>query len=247
MAKRFTDSRKYRDPWFRKLSPIQKCVWDYMIHECNHAGIWEVDFELASFCIGTAIDEESIDWLKGRIYAISDEKWFIPNFIEFQYGELNQENRVHKSVIDLLKKEGAYKVLISPLQGCKDKDKDKNKDKDKDKNKNKKIIKEIVSDLNTILKTSYKFTTSKTQEKINARLNEGFTVDDFKTVHRKMLRAWGADEKMVKYLRPETLYSPKFESYLNMKEPTTKLTDAGMKTYLIGQEWIRKAEENEKR
>jgi hypothetical protein len=32
-----------------------------------------------------------------------------------------------------------------------------------------------------------------------------------------------------------------------MKEPTTKLTDAGMKTYLIGQEWIRKAEENEKR
>jgi len=76
---------------------------------------------------------------------------------------------------------------------------------------------EIINDLNNILNTTYK-ESKKTKELIQARLNEGFTAEDFKTVHRKMLRAWGADPKMVKYLRPMTLYSNKFESYLQQGE-----------------------------
>lgn len=98
---------------------------------------------------------------------------------------------------------------------------------------------EIISDLNNILNTTYK-ESKKTMELIQARLNEGFTVDDFKVVHRKMLRAWGADQKMVKYLRPITLYSNKFESYLQQKETTTKLTPEGVKAYIVGQSWLEK-------
>jgi len=98
----------------------------------------------------------------------------------------------------------------------------------------------IVEDLNLVLGTSYKTTTLKTKELINARINEGFSLDNFKTVHRKMLRAWGADEKMCKFLRPQTLYSPKFESYLNQRETTTKLTESGVKAYFIGQSWLKK-------
>ncbi len=52
----------------------------------------------------------------------------LTGFIEFQYGNLNPENRAHKSVIDQLVKyqikEGAYKGLTRPLQGCKDMDMD---------------------------------------------------------------------------------------------------------------------------
>lgn len=112
---------------------------------------------------------------------------------------------------------------------------DENENEDEDVN----VIKAIVEDLNNILNTKYKYMSGKTKKLIRARLNEGFGLDDFKQVHRKMLRVWGCDEKMVKYLRPETLYSPKFEGYLNMKEPQTKLTETGLKAYLVGQEYLR--------
>ena len=112
----------------------------------------------------------------------------------------------------------------------------------KEKVKEKEEVKDIINDLNSVLGTSYKTTSSKTRELIHARLNDGYTIDDFKIVHRKMLRAWGADEKMVKFLRPQTLYSPKFEGYLQQKEQTTKLTENGVKSYLIGQDWLKNKE-----
>ena len=100
----------------------------------------------------------------------------------------------------------------------------------------------IVDDLNLVLGTNYKPTNAKTKELIQARLNDGFGLEDFKVVHRKMLKTWGADQKMVKYLRPITLYGNKFEGYLNQKEVTTKLTQNGINAYLIGQEWLKKEE-----
>lgn len=80
------------------------------------------------------------------------------------------------------------------------------------------LIAEIIADLNTVLNTQYRPTTRKNIELITARLNEGFTIADFKTVHRNMQNAWGLDDKMRQFLRPITLYSPKFESYLNQKQ-----------------------------
>ena len=75
---------------------------------------------------------------------------------------------------------------------------------------------EIISHLNSLLNTSYKSTTAKTQALIQARLNEGFDVEDFKRVHINKAAEWiGTDYE--KYLRPETLYSNKFEGYLNQK------------------------------
>ena len=78
------------------------------------------------------------------------------------------------------------------------------------------IIKNIVGFLNSTCGTSYKPTTPKTQTLIKARLNEHFTENDFKTVISKMSAQWKGTE-MEKYLRPETLFGTKFESYLNAK------------------------------
>ena len=47
MAKRFTDTDKWKKKWFRELKPISKCFWSYLLDNCNHAGIWEVDISLA--------------------------------------------------------------------------------------------------------------------------------------------------------------------------------------------------------
>lgn len=76
-------------------------------------------------------------------------------------------------------------------------------------------LKEILDYMNAICGTSYKATTKKTISLINARLSEGFTVEDFKKVIAIKYQEWGKDEKMKKYLRPETLFGTKFEGYLN--------------------------------
>ena len=82
--------------------------------------------------------------------------------------------------------------------------------------KNKEEIYIVVSYLNDCAGTSYKPTSGKTRQLISARLNEGFTVDDFKTVIKKKVDEWSGTE-MQKYIRPETLFGTKFEAYLNQK------------------------------
>lgn len=75
----------------------------------------------------------------------------------------------------------------------------------------------IVNHLNQILKSNYKSNGAKVKSLITARLNEGFTIEDFEQVHINKYAEWHNDEKMCKFLRPETLYGTKFESYLNQK------------------------------
>lgn len=76
------------------------------------------------------------------------------------------------------------------------------------------IVKEIVDYLNLKAGTKYKANSDKTRKSIEARMNEGYTVEDFKTVINKKTKEWLKTD-MSKYLRPETLFGSKFESYLN--------------------------------
>ena len=87
--------------------------------------------------------------------------------------------------------------------------------KDYNKSTNNSYIKDIVEFLNEQAGTNYRSATKGTQTLINARLNEGFTVNDFKTVIVKKCAEWKNDPKMAKYIRPETLFGNKFENYLN--------------------------------
>lgn len=94
------------------------------------------------------------------------------------------------------------------------------KNKNKNKNKSKDILsgnptEEVVNYLNQMTGKNFKATTDKTRKCINARLNEGFTVDDFKAVIDIKCAKWLKDDKMRDYLRPETLFGTKFEGYLN--------------------------------
>ena len=81
--------------------------------------------------------------------------------------------------------------------------------------KKNKYISEIINHLNVVCGTFYKTTTKKTEELINVRIKEGFSVDDFKKVIDIKFKEWSTDDKFCKFLRPETLFSNKFESYLN--------------------------------
>lgn len=75
------------------------------------------------------------------------------------------------------------------------------------------VYKNIVDYLNAKSSKSYRHTTKKTQQLIKARLAEGFTVDDFRTVIDKKVSEWKGTD-LEQYIRPETLFGTKFESYL---------------------------------
>ena len=83
---------------------------------------------------------------------------------------------------------------------------------------------EVVEYLNQKTGKNFKHTSKVTQRHIRARLAEGFTVSDFKQVIDKKCSDWLRDQKMKEYLRPETLFGTKFESYLNSKTTTAKQT-----------------------
>jgi len=74
--------------------------------------------------------------------------------------------------------------------------------------------KEIIEYLNEKAGKQYRDTTPKTRELIRARWNEGFRLEDFKKVINNEVLKW-KDTDMENYLRPITLFSTKFESYLN--------------------------------
>lgn len=114
MAKRFTDTEKWKDEWFLELEPLMKILWLYMLDTCDHAGVWKVNFKLASYSIGTALDRQSaLNALGDRIHVISLDKWHIPKFITYQQkGFLNPSNKSHKGILNLL---DYHKIDSSPF------------------------------------------------------------------------------------------------------------------------------------
>lgn len=81
--------------------------------------------------------------------------------------------------------------------------------------------KAIIDHLNAKAGTNYRASTESTARHIKARLNDGFTIDDFFTVIDKKVAEWKGTD-MEKYLRPETIFGSKFESYLNQKTNNQK-------------------------
>ena len=99
-----------------------------------------------------------------------------------------------------------------------------NNDKKDNKYNNKELCKSVIEYLN--LKSQSKFTPSKAHcSHINARSEEGHTLDDFKKVIDNMCDKWLTDKDMSQYLRPSTLFGTKFEGYLSMKPVISKRSE----------------------
>lgn len=90
---------------------------------------------------------------------------------------------------------------------------------------------EVIDYLNQRAGTHYKPTTANTRKLIKARLKEGFTVEEIKTVIDKKATEWLGNASMAQYLRPETLFGNKFESYLNARPTTQTNTYTNANTY----------------
>lgn len=88
-----------------------------------------------------------------------------------------------------------------------------------------KIYLDVINYLNEKLDTKYSSKSKATRKLIDSRMNEEnkYCLEDFKKVIDIKAKEWvGTDQ--AKYLRPETLFSNKFEGYLNQlegdKQPT---------------------------
>jgi hypothetical protein len=127
MAKRFTDTEKWKKPFIRNLKASYKLLWLYVCDDCDHSGIWQVDIEVAEIRIGEKLDgKKAIELFGDKIILLDGgAKWFIPSFIEFQYPSgLNENNKAHIGIIKNLERYkdeiANFKPLESPLQGAMD-------------------------------------------------------------------------------------------------------------------------------
>lgn len=84
-----------------------------------------------------------------------------------------------------------------------------------DRNADSKPYKEIVDYLNEKAGKRYRASSKKIRSLIDARMNEGFMLEDFRAVIDIKCSHWLRDAKMNEYLRPSTLFGTKFEEYLN--------------------------------
>lgn len=143
MSKRFTDTEIWNEDWFLSLSPKYMLLFMYIKDDCDHAGVWRPRKRFVEMITNETIDLDEAFALfnndKERVQRLENGRWFLPDFFVFQYGHnFNTNNRVHKSISEILSKNnlslGSIRGLKDLTEGVKDKDKDKDKDSSK-KNK----------------------------------------------------------------------------------------------------------------
>jgi hypothetical protein len=105
--KRFTETEKWRDQWFRKLPIDHKMAFTYLCENCDSAGVWEPDCELANFCIGVELDWDAVLTAMGdRVLVLPNGKWYLTRFVEFQNGPLSEGCKPHAKILALLRAHG---------------------------------------------------------------------------------------------------------------------------------------------
>ena len=91
--------------------------------------------------------------------------------------------------------------------------------------------KEIITYLNEKTGRDYKPAAAKNKKPIHARWKEGYRLQDFKKVIDNKCFSWGNDPKMSQYLRPETIFGPKFDGYLNENSIPANATPYDLKDF----------------
>lgn len=143
MPERMQNSVEWECKFVRGLPGAYKCLWFWLKQcACDHAGIWEVDFELAAMRTGAMRfkedgtpeilinEQDALKHFDGKVLALDcGEKWFIMDFVSEQQKTttLNYANTYHRGIINILAKYGLIakdfsilreqnKGLIKPLE-----------------------------------------------------------------------------------------------------------------------------------
>lgn len=247
--KRFTETTKWRDPWFRKLSPAAKLLWQYMCDNCIQIGLIDLDLEAASFDIGQKITDKHVGELASRLQTVGNGKFFIPKFIGFQYGTLTNACPPHRTILKLVSEhqlsvsELGYQYpnarVSLPLKTRQEEDNNGKGQETEEETMYSTESRVTLHFLNELTGNHYRESETSLAP-INARLREPeVTLEGVKKMIRRQHAMW-KDTRFADYLRPSTLFGKeKFNEYYANKDqpirtsnghdaPETKMTPEEM-------------------
>lgn len=158
MARRMTETEKWKDPWFSNLTNDERIAWLYLLDDCDNAGVWQFNLRALNFNCNTNFTEEELLLIfSERFVKISSDRFFIPKFLYHQYGVnfLEKNSKPILSAIDKLKKYNLVEEnsngkltltipLTNPYLTTKDQEQDKVKEQEKAKDKDKDMVKDHI-------------------------------------------------------------------------------------------------------
>ena len=103
--KRWTETSKWDDPWFRGLSAEVKVFWLYLCDRCDDAGVWEEDWEDAEFRTKAKLSpEKMLQALASRIERVDARFIWLTKFIIFQNRKLSRDIKPQKRMWESIDK-----------------------------------------------------------------------------------------------------------------------------------------------
>lgn len=226
--------RKIIDSDIYQMPPLYLRLFERMIIEANHLDK-EIPYkEKGSKIIGkklirrgerlTSVRElcKWVSWYERGKLTIPNSKtiqnildWLEENNMVFIYGEKGNRLETHYKIVNY----NDYQDIDIP-EVTEKKQRGNSRetvtgDKQEYIKNDKELYIDIVEYLNKQTGKNFSPKTKSTIGKINARLKEDYTLEDFKKVIEIKTKQWLHDKDMNKYLRPETLFGNNFEAYLN--------------------------------
>jgi len=204
------------------IKPTHTAIYFFAIEHCNRLG-WKEKFGLPTTMAKEALGIKSYNTYINALHDLVD--WGFIIMVEKSKNQhsanivaLSNFNKAHDKALDKAMIKHALKQRESTSESnCTI---DKQLTINKEQKNVQGMYKLIIDYLNLKTECNYKHTTATTTTFIKARAAEGFTVDQFKKVIDVKTAEWKGTEQE-KYLRPQTLFGTKFESYLNQKSTNT--------------------------
>ena len=222
----------WEDTFVLDLTPEEKYFYIYLMtnSKTKQCGVYEIPKRVME--LETGYNRETVDKLIKRFveygkidYCEETKELLLRNWLKYNSFKSPKVLQCILSEVAKIKHLPFKKYTTDSLSI------DSGEEKEKEKEKEKIYIpyQEIIEHLNLKAGTGYRHNSKTTRKHIHARWEDGFVLDDFKAVIDNKVVDWLEDSKYGKYLRPETLFGTKFESYLNKpavnndntpKEPT---------------------------
>ena len=268
MTYRRIDTKIWQDPWVESLEPEGKLLFVYLTTNecCNQAGLYQISPKRISFETGLSQQKvkDFIDSLKPKVVVVDNWIWVL-NFVRYQsqndsfltaakreaikapknlydaWFDYNTNHDVSPPHPPFLETDTdtvteTVTVMSSSTQ-CQDSDSTVEPLCEKSPTA---PYTEIIERLNEKTGKHYLASTKSTQNHIKARIKEGHTLEDFMKVIDIKCEKWIGTE-WESYLRPETLFGTKFDSYLNESRTSPlkgKLTERGIRNLAATESYL---------
>lgn len=82
--KRFSDTDKWKDPWFLKLDAKLKCLWVYLLENCDQDGVIALDLGLVSYQLGSVVTPDDLNGFGDKVEMIGPDTLRINQFCEME-------------------------------------------------------------------------------------------------------------------------------------------------------------------